>query len=559
MSRKLWAVCIFALGLAMGATPRSAMAQAPAAALDVRVQRADALLTAYKADRPGIGVLVMQRGQVAYERYLGAADLEHDQAVTAKTRFHVASVSKQFTAFAVAQLAAEGKVDMAADIRTYLPEMPDFGKKVTVADLLHHTSGIRDQWGMFVLAGNDFQDFLTQGAILSYAKNGKGLNFAPGAEYEYCNTGYSLAATIVERVSGMSLRRFLAERVFTPLGMTDTLVYDNAAELMPGRAMSYVLGADGKPRLARLNYNNYGATSLHTTARDLAKWSAEMLHPKVLDPAVLKAMRQPGRLTDGSQIPYGLGLSLSDLAGHHAFGHGGSDAGYRAYIVSFPDDDATIAITSTGAPDVGALSSKLADIFLNGGTGDAPAGPTTTASPETLQKLVGVYTNDRSPAMELRVVNGQLMRFGGGIPQAARFQGDGGFYFDQPTSVVRLAPNGRDLVMTPTQGPPMAIRRVVRVTPTATELAALVGDYRSEELDVTYHLAVVNGVLQFSSLRTPPVGMTPLDKDRFEAPLFYGAVFRVVRDAKGAPKELRIGLMGGRVRDVALVRVRPGA
>jgi CubicO group peptidase (beta-lactamase class C family) len=547
---------VAALAILGAAAAQPVLAQPTAAVASAPAQRADALLTAFTADKPGLAVLVTKGGQPVYERYLGGADLEHAQAVSAASRFHVASVSKQFTAFAVADLAREGKVDLAADIRTYLPEMPDFGRKITVADLLHHTSGLRDQWGLFVLSGADFQDHLKQRSILGMARAQTALNFDPGSEYEYCNTGYSLAALIVERVSGKSFRAFLAERVFTPLGMADTFVYDNAAELVPNRAMSYGVGPDGKVRLVRLNYNNYGATSLHTTARDLGKWGQELLHPKALDAGVLRAMQQPGKLADGTPITYGLGLISQEVVGRKGVGHGGSDAGFRSSFMIYPAEDASIVVLSNGQAEVGALAEKLADVFLNDGTGAAPTWPETPASPEVVQKLAGFYVSGRSPMMELRADGAGLKRFIAGPSATARFAPGGGFYIERPTNAFTVAGNGRDLeYRSSAGGKPLVWRRIEKVTPTPEELAALAGAYRSDELDITYRLAVVSGVLQLSSLRTDPTLLVPTAKDMFDAPLFYGAVIKVERDAAGRPDRLLVSMMGGRVRNVVLKRV----
>lgn len=545
-----------AVALAGAGAPQVALAQPAAAAASTQAQRADALLSAFTAGKPGLAVLVTQAGRPIYERYLGASDLEHGQATSAATRFHVASVSKQFTAFAVVDLAREGKVDLSADIRTYLPEMPDFGRKITVSDLLHHTSGLRDQWGLLVLSGEDFQDRLKQRTIYSLVRNQTALNFDPGTEYEYSNTGYSLLALIAERVSGKSLRALLAERVFAPLGMTDTFVYDNASELVPNRAMSYGVGPDGKVRLIRLNYDNYGATSLHTTARDLAKWGQELMHPKLLDAGVIRAMEAPGKLADGMPITYGLGLITQEVSGHSAVGHGGSDAGFRASFVVFPAEDASIVILSNGQADVGALADKLTDVFLNDGTGASPAWPETPASPEAVQKLAGFYVTGRHMLMELRAEGGGLKRIGGGTGGTARFLPGGGFYVDRPTNTFTVAANGRDLELASSSGgKPLVWKRIDKATPTAAELAELAGAYHSDELDITYRLTVVNGMLELSSLRSDPAPLTPTAKDMFDAPSFYGTVVKVGRDKAGKPDRLLLSLMGGRVRDVVLRRV----
>ena len=167
---------------AQGPQSQGAQAQSPQA-------RADALLAAYTPNRPGLAVLVARGGQVIYERNLGAADLEHGIAVTAASRFHVASVSKQFTAFAILQQVKAGKVDLDADIHTYLPELADFGAKITVSDLIHHTSGLRDQWDLEVLSGTSMDSLIRQKALVAMAANQRGLNFAPGTDYRYSNTG----------------------------------------------------------------------------------------------------------------------------------------------------------------------------------------------------------------------------------------------------------------------------------------------------------------------------------------------------------------------------------
>src|SRR5215469_1279972 len=243
--------------------------------------RADAMLKDYTPNRPGLAVLVGRGKDILYERNLGGADLEHGAPVTADTRFHVASVSKQFTAFAILLLAREGKLDLDADIHQYLPELAHYSSKVTVSELAHHTSGIRDQWELLLLSGMHIEDLITQKQIMAMGIAQKGLNFEAGTDFAYSNMGYSILAEIVARVSGVPFRQYLHEHIFAPLDMNSTLVYDDATEMMVNRAMSYSIDAKGLVHLDRLNYSNYGATSLHTTTHDLLKWSRELLHPRV--------------------------------------------------------------------------------------------------------------------------------------------------------------------------------------------------------------------------------------------------------------------------------------
>src|SRR5215472_7414911 len=210
--------------------------------------RLDELLAPFTADKPGLAAMVERRGDVVFERYLGGADLEHSAPVAAATRFHVASVSKQCTAFAILLESRAGRVDLDADIHAYLPELADYGAKVTVSDLVHHTSGLRDQWELMLLSGTPLDGLIRQSAILAMAASQKGLNFPPGTQFRYSNTGYSLLAEIVARTSGIGFAQYLAEKVFAPLRMSETLVYGDAAHLVPDRAMSYRLNRNGEVR-----------------------------------------------------------------------------------------------------------------------------------------------------------------------------------------------------------------------------------------------------------------------------------------------------------------------
>ena len=150
-----------------------------------------------KPDSPGAAIAVIKEGTVVYKRGYGIANLEYNVPITPSTVFHVASVSKQFTAFAVTLLANQGKLSLDDDIRKFLPEVPDFGKKITVRNLIHHTSGLRDQWELLAMGGWRLDDVITKEHILKMVRNQKELNFDPGQEHLYSNTGYTLLAVIV--------------------------------------------------------------------------------------------------------------------------------------------------------------------------------------------------------------------------------------------------------------------------------------------------------------------------------------------------------------------------
>jgi CubicO group peptidase (beta-lactamase class C family) len=510
-------------------------------------KRLETLLAPFTPDKPGLAALVTVGGEVAFERYLGGADLEHGVPVTAATRFHVASVSKQFTAFAVLLEARAGRLDLDADIHAYLPELADYGALVTVSDLAHHTGGLRDQWELMMLSGTPLDGLIKQGAIVAMAARQKGLNFEPGTDYHYSNTGYSLLAEIVRRTSGKTFAQYLDEAVFAPLGMRDTLVYGDASQLLRERAMSYRFDADGTVRLARLNYSNYGATSLNTTPRDLAKWTRELLHPSVFPADLITAMTTPGTLRDGTPMNYGFGIVRDVLWGRPALTHGGADAGYRALCDSFPADDASVIVFSNGQADVGAIGRALADAFLPPGP---LAGEPETPDPATLERLAGYYVSGWGPGLTLRAEGGKLIASTGGAPVEAKFLANGDFYLHSPSQAFASRPDGDLAEAQGVGGVPVLHRRAARVEPSTADLAPLAGRYRSDEIDSTYQLAVGDGGLTLTSLRFAPLKLTPADHDAFDGP---GMRLSVRRDDGGAVCGFTVAT--GRVRGLPFQKI----
>ncbi|HZM99550.1 MAG TPA: serine hydrolase, partial [Pyrinomonadaceae bacterium] len=200
---------------------------------DPLTKKVDQLFATWdKPESPGAAIAVIKDGIVVYKRGYGSANLEYNVPITPQTVFHVASVSKQFTAFAIALLASQGKLSLDDDIRKHLPEVPDFGKKITVRHLIHHTSGLRDQWTLLGMAGWRLDDVITKEHIMKMVRYQRELNFDPGAENLYSNTGYTLLAVIVERVSGQSFREYTEANIFKPLGMTNTHFHDDHEEIV---------------------------------------------------------------------------------------------------------------------------------------------------------------------------------------------------------------------------------------------------------------------------------------------------------------------------------------
>jgi len=368
--------------------------------------RVDQLFTPWDRDgSPGAAVAVMQDGAIIHERGYGLAQLEYSIPITPSTVFHVASVSKQFTAYAVAMLAQEGKLSLDDDIRIHLPDLPDFGASITIRHLIHHTSGLRDQWVLLGMAGWRLDDVITRDQILRLVKRQRELNFTPGDENLYCNTGYTLLAEIVSAVTGQPFPEWAAEHIFHPLGMTSTHFHDDHQLVVPNRAYSYAEQAEGGFRKSVLSYATVGATSLFTTVEDLAKWIRNLDEAQLGGPALAELMHTRGVLNNGDTLSYAFGLGIGEHRGLRTVGHSGADAGFRSYVVRYPDEHFAVVILSNLASfDPSSMARRVAEIYLSDKmTAEEPEEerPDTVAAPEPwapdqtqLAKYAGEYTSD---------------------------------------------------------------------------------------------------------------------------------------------------------------------
>jgi len=334
---RLIAIAVVLLAPPLGARAQASPPPPPSAEADSFAVRVDSLLAPWRGpDRPGCVVGVSRRGRVLLERGYGMADIASGTPMTPATVVHGASLAKSVTAMAVLLLVREGRLTLDDDVRRWLPELPDYAARysapLTVRHLLTHTSGLRDVFELEILARGRFEgERITASRAMGTIGRQRVLNFAPGAEYGYSNTGYVLAAHIVSRVSGKPFAAFAAERIFGPLGMTHTRIRDDFAELPPGSARGYAREGAGW-RVAVPDYDIVGSTNLQTTVGDQLRWADNLERPIVGDSALVRQMRSPGLLANGDTTRYGLGLSLVRDRGERVVEHEGRDPGYRAYL-----------------------------------------------------------------------------------------------------------------------------------------------------------------------------------------------------------------------------------
>ncbi|MCI0436415.1 MAG: beta-lactamase family protein [Gemmatimonadetes bacterium] len=366
------------LAAAALATPASAQSEAEA--------RIDSIFARWdSAASPGCAVGVYHAGQIVLAKGYGMANLEHAVPIRPASIFHVASISKQFAAFSIVLLAREGRLSLDDEVRRHVTELPHFGRRITIRHLLHHTSGLRDQWELLSLAGWRGDDPKSESDILGLLARQKDLNFEPGAEYLYSNSGYTLLAVIVQRVTGKTLRTFADERIFRPLGMTRTHFHDDHTMVVPGRTAAYV-PRDSGWAISIPVFDNHGATSLFTTVEDLARWDANFSAPVVGGAGVIEQMHERGRLNDGTTLDYGFALAHGEVRGLRTVGHSGSDAGYRADYLRFPDTGWSFATLCNTPVSAGDLNRRVAEVYLGERMAPPPQprGPTVVPQPQSI-------------------------------------------------------------------------------------------------------------------------------------------------------------------------------
>lgn len=498
---------------------------------------------------PGCAVGVALNGQSVFEKAFGLAEMEHNIPNTPQTIFESGSVAKQFTATAIVLLQQDGKLSIDDPVRKYIPELPDYGKPLTIRHILTHTSGLRD-WGTvmaFTGAGRGDR-VITQDIALDVIVHQKALDFEPGAEYSYSNSGYNLAAIIVERVSGKKFPDFVAERIFKPLGMTNSSWRDDYRRLVPGRAQGYSKSGPKDPWVLNMPFMNvYGNGGMLTTVGDWLKWNAA-LDARTLGAPVVEALETQGILNDGRKISYALGLDVGNYHGIEEIAHSGGTAGYQTYLSRFPEKKLSIAALCNGAPPIaGEIVYSIVDEIF--GPFPEPARPEAFAvTEEQLKKYVGTWKNEKTRNANRIVIDKGELKINGG---PLRPTGDGTFMLGERK--VKFTSKD-DLNIAEINNTDGSVTRLIfekEWTPTPADLAPFAGDWYSDEVGAMFTF-VVEGDKAFLKQRpTTRYALRSIYKDAFGTQDGFTVWF--TRDVSGKVDKLHIG--ASRMRDMPFVRV----
>ena len=535
---------------------------------DVRPEKVDALFAQWnKPDSPGCALAVIKDGQVLYKRGYGIANLDYAVPISSKTVFNIGSMSKQFTAISIALLARQGKVSLDDDIRKYLPEMPQYSAPVTIRRLIHHTSGIREYSHLMQLAGTRFQDVRADDVYKIITRQ-KDLNFKPGDEYLYSNSGYFLLARIVQRASGKSLRHFAEENIFKPLGMSSTRFHDDPSEVITNRATGYSSRKDGGFAIESTSSDSVGDGGLLTTIDDLILWDRIFDENKLSGGQdLIREALTRATLNNGERIDYGFGLDVETYRGLNVFGHGGAFNGFNADMIRFPDQGFTVfCLCNLSNVESGRLTRQVADVYLAPSfkaesTTNAPPPKVIQVSDQELASVAGSYFNfANNNFRRLYVKNGKLIYSRGGSESELAPLGNKRFLMlgvpDRIEISFKSARAGAPLQMfTAANGKVFIVHDAVKAaTYTTRQLEEFSGTFYSEEIDATYAISLKDDKLV---LRRKNVdGETPLVgqfADAFSAAGTGG--IRFTRDPQNRVNGFL--LTTGRVRNLRFVRTRP--
>ncbi|HLO59007.1 MAG TPA: serine hydrolase [Bacteroidales bacterium] len=509
---------------------------------------------------PGASISVLKDGKIIFSKGYGSAELEYDIPITPTTVFHIASVSKQFTAFAILMLESEGKLSINDDIRKYIPEVPDFGKVITLNHLLHHTSGLRDQWELLGMAGWRLDDNISTQQIINLISRQKELNFNPGDEMVYCNTGFTLLAEVVKRVSGMSFADFTKKRIFEPLKMNHTLFYDDCEKIVKNRAYSFYSDSTGFKK-SNLLYSTTGATSLFTTSEDLCLWALNFEKP-VVGKDFIDRMNLRQVLNNGDTIGYAMGQGIYNYRGLKIYEHGGADAGYRTDLMRIPDQHFSVNVLSNLASfNPGDIAGKIRDIYLADKETREPEKPSaeavadTSKAPMTHDMLVsysGKY--EIQPGLIATITNddNDLFVETQGLQKTKMIRlSNYRFVVKEADAELTFNPdnNGKiTKVLVSIQGQQITANKLPDFDPASVNLNDFTGEYHSDELKTSYTLFVESGKLVARHFRTGDIHLSPTRENVFNGDQWFYGQMEFTRDSNNKVTGFKVG--SGRVRNL---------
>lgn len=506
---------------------------------------------------PGCVVAASQHGKIIVNRAYGLADLERNVPLTKDSIFDAASIRKQFVGAAILLLVEEGRLSLADDVRKFIPELPDYGHKISLDHLLTHTSGLRD-WIPLRNWANGSNDAMTM--ILRQ----RGLNFAPGEEWSYSNSGYVLLTETVTRTSGMPFAEFARKRLFEPLGMKSTTYVDDMRVVVKNRALAYEKQGDRWRMDMLLDNDRGGGGALFSTAADLVLWS-DALTNAGLGKFVSEKLQEPATLSNGRKLSYARGLMLTTNYGGRVLWHGGGAAGYRSILSHYPEHGLSIAVlcnAGESANNRDDFAGRIFDLFVSPtGTRPVPAAVAggTPVEGLDLKSKAGLFFSERTGEPLRLVVNNRRLGIAGGGPLVAltkdRFRNPRAalaFLSQDEFELNFLSQDQFELKSM--EGKTTRYRRARPYSPSAADLQTFAGRYESDELRAVFQMAPGKSGLtaRLNDSQTQVLELSPVDSDTFHR----GQItVRFLRDKNGSV--IALDFFNPALRNIRFTRLGP--
>lgn len=475
-----------------------------------------------RADSPGLVAGVYRDGQRLWSEGYGLASLELGVTNDPATRFNAGSIAKQFTATAILMLEERGLLDLDDRVRRYVPELHPVARRITLRQLLHHTSGLRDIWALTDLGGWQPADVRTTTQALRILSRQQRLNFTPGMGFGYSNSGYLLLAEVVRRITDESFPAWMRANIFEPAGMRDTSFYDDPAQLLPGTASPYrSLGRGRGFARDELNSGLAGGGNLVTTAADLGRWSAHLLESKVGGAPLIERLSAQGSLPDGQSTGYGMGMFVGAYRGLPVAFHGGANAGYRSHLMIFAEQGiAIVVLGNVNTIQAEQLARSMADIVVGEDLAAPDPRPATSPVPLALppDSMTGRYALGQILLEVIEFQDTLYFRIGGGDLRPLLSTGPTTYItFETGVSLVFQLDEDDSATSVELQVPGRTLsgERLRPATLAPADARAYEGRYYSKELDTAYRIEYENGQLIARHLRGTDIVLTAYGQDRF--------------------------------------------
>ncbi|TDH24579.1 class A beta-lactamase-related serine hydrolase [Segetibacter sp. 3557_3] len=524
---------------------------------DEIANRIDSIFKAYQSNTPGCAIAVVKEGKMVFSKGYGLASLDYDIPNTANTVFDIASVSKQFAAYAISTLIEQGKLSLKDDIRKYLPEVPDFGKTITIDHLVHHTSGLRDWTEALAVAGWRGEEVYSMADIMRMVKRQNGLDFPPGSKYQYSNTGYNLLAQVVAKLSGKTFGSWTQDNIYTPLGMSSTQFLENHRKIIKNIAYSYY-PANATYVKANSQLTALGSSSMFTSANDFGKWMIHFLQALRDNKPIYKRMLETGTLDNGERIPYAFGLVVGEYKGVKHVSHTGSWAGYRSVSNYYPDQNLGIVVLANHATFSRSSADEVAELFLKDqlkpqSTSAAPGvsntDSTVVVDSTRMKSYTGLYKLGPGWLVNITFENGVLMtRATDEDKYQLDAKNDSSFWVPAYGAAMTFNKDSRGKVY---QLSYKAIKapRVVPFVANPKTFSDYEGEYYSSELSAVYRVYRKADKLFIEHMRHGEHELKSIGNDEF-----FGNAIGEIRFDRASKKVSGFGLSAGRIKDIPFVK-----